>query len=84
MSLAAGLGGGTAGLGLHERIAAVSLVEAHDDETSHDAEPVEVVGDDRTVSGGVGPAENGVEDTPAAVVSTLRSAALFTKLIYRS
>lgn len=76
MSLAAGLGRGVVGLGLHEGVAVVRLVEAHDDETNHDGDPVKVVGEDRAVGGGVGPAEDGVEDTPTAVVSTPRSAAL--------
>lgn len=78
VSFAAGLGRGVVGLGLHEGVAVVSLVEAHNDETNHDGDPVEVVREDRAVGGGVGPAEDGVEDTPTAVVSTLRSAALET------
>lgn len=55
------------GLGLHEWPVALGFLESHEDETSYYKDPVDVVGNDRAVGGGVLPTENGVEDTPAAV-----------------
>jgi hypothetical protein len=67
---------GSRGLGLREGPAAVGLVEPHDDETEHDADPVQVVRDDRAISGRVGPAQDGVEDTPAVLDGIGRGTAL--------
>lgn len=55
-------------LGLEEGVVALGLLEAHGGEAGHDKEPIEVVRDDGAVGGRVLPAENGVEDAPAAVV----------------
>ena len=67
---------GSRGLGLHEGPAAVGLVEPHDDETDHDADPVQVVRDDRAISGRVSPAQDGVEDAPAVLDGIGRGTAL--------
>ena len=40
-------------------------------------EPVDVVGDDGAVGGRVGPAEDSLEDAPAAIVGHIGVAALF-------
>lgn len=67
---------GSRGLGLHEGPAAVGLVEPHGDETDHDADPVQIVRDDRAISSRVGPAQDGVEDAPAVLDGIGRSTAL--------
>ncbi len=44
----------------------VDFLVTHEQEAADDGNPVDVVGDDGTVGGAVLPAEDGVEDTPAA------------------
>jgi hypothetical protein len=41
------------------------LLETHDDEASHDTDPVEVIRNNRAISGRVCPTQDSVEDTPA-------------------
>ena len=67
---------GRRGLGLHEGPPAMGLVEPHDDETDHDADPVQVVRDDGAISGRVGPAQDGVEDAPPVLDGIGRGTAL--------
>lgn len=77
---AASLGvGGDGRLGLLEGPSSLCLVEPDEDEGGHDEEPVEVVRDDGAVGGGICPAEDGLEDAPAAVVGDVGVAALFAK-----
>jgi hypothetical protein len=45
------------------------LLETHDDEADHDANPVQVIGDYRAISSGVCPAKDSIEDTPAVLDS---------------
>lgn len=51
-------------------------MECHDEESSNDENPVNVVRDDRTVGGRVVPAEYGVEEAPAAAAVEFWTAAL--------
>lgn len=55
---------------------ALGLLEAQRDKHADDKEPVQVVRDDGPVGGRVGPAEDGVEDAPAAVGGAAWLAAL--------
>ena len=63
-------------LGLHEWPVAVLLVVAEGEEADDDHEPIEVVGENGADCGGVLPAENGVEDAPAAAAVDFGVAAL--------
>lgn len=51
---------------------ALDFLVAHGEETEHDADPVQVVGDNRAVGGAVLPTEDGVENTPASTAVELR------------
>ena len=64
------------GLGLEQGVVALDLAEAEDEEGADDEEPVHVVRDDGAVGGRVGPAEDGVEETPSAAAVDLGAAAL--------
>ena len=57
-------------------VLAALLEVAHEDEGDDDEDPVEVVGEDGADGGGVGPAQEGVEDAPAAAAVELRVAAV--------
>ena len=59
------------------------LLERQEQEAHGYGNPVDVVGDDRAVGGRVVPAEDGVEDTPAAAAVELGAAAL-EELVIRS
>lgn len=63
---------GSRRLGLYERIMALGLLESHDAEAGHDKDPIHIVGNDGAVGGRVLPAENCIEDTPAAIVGGSR------------
>lgn len=65
--------------GLHERPPSLDLLEAQKNQPGHDEDPVDVVGDDRAVGGRVVPAQDGVEDAPAAAAVQLGIAALETR-----
>lgn len=52
-------------------------METHRQKCGNDKDPVDVVGDDGAVGGCVVPAEDGVEDTPAAAAVELGTATLF-------
>lgn len=64
------------GLGLEQGVVALDLAEAEDEEGADDEEPVHVVRDDGAVGGRVGPAQDGVEETPSAAAVDLGAAAL--------
>lgn len=51
-------------------------MESHRQEGGDDSNPVQIVGDDGAVGGRVVPAEDGVEDAPAAAAVELRTATL--------
>lgn len=63
-------------LGLHEWPVALDLLVPHDDEPSNDCDPVEAVGNHGAVGSGVIPAQDGLEDSPAATTVQVRRAAL--------
>lgn len=63
-------------LGFHERPAAGGFAESKDNETSHDEDPVDIIGDDGTVGGGVGPTKDSVEDAPSDGTGQIGRAAL--------
>lgn len=52
-------------LGLQQWEVSTLFVEAKRAECDYHSQPVKVVGDDRTISGAVGPSKNGVEDAPS-------------------
>ena len=56
------------------------LLIAHSDEAKPDNDPIEVIGNYRAISCGVAPAEDGVEDAPAAATAFLRRTALGTAI----
>ena len=64
------------GLALEQGVVALDLAESKDKESADDEDPVQVVRDDGAVGGRVGPAEDGVEETPSAAAVDLRAAAL--------
>lgn len=51
-------------------------MEAQDEEADDDEDPVDVVGDDGTVGGRIGPAKDTVQDTPRLRARRFRAAAL--------
>ena len=55
---------------------ALDLAVSHDEERDDDADPVQVVRDDRAVGGRVCPAKEGVEEAPAVAAVEGRAAAL--------
>jgi hypothetical protein len=69
--------GGGALLWLHQWPVALCLVVAQCKEAANDSDPVYVIGDNRAVSSGVLPSENGVEDTPSTTTVQLRVTKLF-------
>lgn len=68
--------GSFVGRGLHEGVATLGLVEAHKDEAGHDKDPVDVVADYGAVGGRIGPAKDGVEDTPGLTSGSLGTTTL--------
>lgn len=54
------------GLGFQEWEMTTLLVKAKRAKCHNHSQPVQVIGDDRTVCGAVGPSQDGVEDAPAA------------------
>jgi hypothetical protein len=64
-------------LGFHEWQVALGLLVSHEEETNDDAKPVQVVRNDRTICGTVGPAEDSIEDTPATTTIQFRIAKLY-------
>lgn len=69
------------GLGLEEGEMSRGLAITHEEESQHYKDPVQVVRDDGAVSGRVLPAEDGVEDTPAAASVELWVAELRRELV---
>lgn len=63
-------------LGLHEWIVTLGLLEPNHKEHADNEEPVQVVGDDRSVGSRVCPAQDGIENAPAGSVIGFRVAAL--------
>lgn len=43
----------------------LDLVESHGKESKDDNDPVDVIADDTSISSGIGPAKDSVEDTPS-------------------
>lgn len=56
-------------LGFHEWQVARNLLVSHQGESSDNAKPVQVVRDDRTICGAIGPSEDSIKDTPATATA---------------